>query len=252
MGGNGEDVPRINFDRIAHCYDETRTLPFSQMEAVMGPLVRALSSYRRVLEVGVGTGRFAIPLQRAGIPLIGVDISARMVARGREKGLREVFFADALHLPFQDQSLDAALSIHVLHLLPDWRPALAEVGRVTRKSYYTVATDRKSRPSPFRVYWDYLRDAGCKRPRRGVFERDLPERLPPQERTLIGTFSETKVTSDVIQVLADRIYSGQWETPEKLHREAVEAARRAFPEETLQFEKTLSLLRWDAADLRAN
>ncbi|MEE8198748.1 MAG: class I SAM-dependent methyltransferase [Thermoplasmata archaeon] len=245
-------MPRINFDRIAHRYDETRTLPSSQMEAVMGPLVRALSSYERVLEVGVGTGRFAIPLQRAGIPLIGVDISARMVARGREKGLREVFFADALHLPFHDQSLDAALSIHVLHLLPDWRAALAEVGRVTRTSYYAVATNRKIRPSPFRVYWDYLRDAGYKRSRRGVFERDLPERLPPQERTLLGTFSETKMTSDLIQVLADRVYSGQWETPEKLHRDAVEAARRAFPEETLQFEKTLSLLCWDAADLRAN
>ena len=218
----------------------------------MGPLVKALSSYERVLEVGVGTGRFAIPLQRASIPLIGVDISARMVARGREKGLREVVFADALHLPFHARSLDAALSIHVLHLLPDWQAALAEIGRVTHNSYYTVATDRKSRPSPFRIYWDYLRDAGYKRPRRGVFERDLPERLPPQERTRIGTFSETKVTADVIQVLADRLYSGQWETPEKLHREAVEAARRAFPDETLQFEKTFSLLRWDAADLRAN
>ncbi|MEE9592171.1 MAG: class I SAM-dependent methyltransferase, partial [Thermoplasmata archaeon] len=79
-------MPRTNFDRIAHRYDETRTLPSSQMEAVMGHLVSALSSYDRVLEVGVGTGRFAIPLQRAGIPLIGVDISARMVARAREKG----------------------------------------------------------------------------------------------------------------------------------------------------------------------
>ncbi len=133
-------MPRINFDRIAHCYDETRTLPSSQMEAVMGPLVRALSSYERVLEVGVGTGRFAIPLQRAGIPLIGVDISARMVARGREKGLRDVFFADALHLPFHDQSLDAALSIHVLHLLPDWRSTPACFNRVRAASPSCLGT----------------------------------------------------------------------------------------------------------------
>ncbi|MFQ5919213.1 MAG: class I SAM-dependent methyltransferase, partial [Thermoplasmata archaeon] len=217
--------------------------------AIMEPLVRALSVYDQVLEIGVGTGRFAIPLQQQGVPLIGIDISSRMVGRGREKGLRDFFLADALNLPFRNQSLDAVLSIHVLHLLPDWRAALAEIGRVARDSYYAVATNWKRGPTPFRVYWDYLRDAGYERPRRGVFERDLPKRLSPQGRTLIGTFSEEEKTSELIEILANRIYSGQWETPEELHRDAVEAACRAFPEERLQFEKTLSLLRWDAGAL---
>lgn len=243
-------LPRVNFDRIAHRYDQTRTLPSPQMEAILEPLVGALSSYERVLEVGVGTGRFAIPLQRRGIPLVGVDISSRMVARGREKGLRNVLFADAMNLPFRDRSFEAALSVHVLHLLPDWRAALEEIGRVIRDRYYAVATRWEKGPTPFRVYWDHLREAGYERPRRGVFERDLPEHLPPQGRTLIGTFSEEERTSDLVEILANRVYSGQWETPEQLHRDAVEAARRAFPEETLHFEKTLSLLCWDAETLR--
>lgn len=246
-----EDLPRVSFDRIAHLYDKTRTLPPSQMEPVMEVLVKALSSFERILEIGVGTGRFAIPLQRRGVPLIGVDISPRMVARGRQKGLRDAVFADALNLPFFDRSLDAALSVHVLHLVPDWRAALAEIGRVTRECYYTVATTWKRGPTPFRAYWDYLREAGYERKRRGIFERDLPERLPPQEQTLIGTFSENEKTSDLIRILANRVYSGQWDTPEELHQKAVEAARRAFPQETLDFEKTLSIVRWDARDLRA-
>lgn len=217
----------------------------------MEVLVRALSSHNRVLEVGVGTGRFGIPLQQRGIPLVGMDISPRMIKRGQRKGLRDVFLGDALSLPFRDVAFDATLSIHVLHLMPDWRAALAEFARVTREGYLTVATTWKHGRSPHQVYWDSLRDSGYERPRKGVFERDLPKRLPPRETTRIGTFAEERRARDSLAALGNRVYSGQWETPEELHRQAVEAARREFTDETLQFEKTIALLRWDAADLRS-
>lgn len=243
---------RISFDRIADRYDETRSLPASQMEAVLETLIRAFSSYDRVLEVGVGTGRFGVPLQQRGIPLIGVDIAARMIEQGRRKGLQDVLLGDALSLPFADGTFDAALSVHVLHLLPDWQAALAEFGRVTRDSYFTVATNWKEGWLPYRAYWDFLRDAGYKRRRKGVFERELPERLPPREQTDIGTFLEEQGAQDVLQSLENRVYSGQWETPEDLHRRAVEAVRKEFAGQgTMHREKTITLLRWDARDLRS-
>ncbi|MFQ6012736.1 MAG: class I SAM-dependent methyltransferase [Thermoplasmata archaeon] len=244
-------LPRVSFDRIAHCYDETRTLPAPQMDAIMDALVDALSACDRVLEVGVGTGRFGVPLQQRGIRLVGLDIAPGMIARGREKGLRDVLLGDALTLPFRNAAFDAALSVHVLHLLPDWRVALAEFARVARDSYYTVATTWKNGRSPHRVYWDFIQASGYGRPRQGVFERDLPDHVPPRERTPIGTFSEEREATDALDALANRVYSGQWNIPEDFHREAVRAARRAFPEGTLHFEKTVDLLRWDARDLRS-
>src|SRR4029079_12080508 len=35
----------------------------------------------RVLELGCGTGRVTLPLARAGVPIVGVDRSASMLAR---------------------------------------------------------------------------------------------------------------------------------------------------------------------------
>src|SRR5262245_38876190 len=39
----------------------------------------------RVLELGCGTGRISVPLARAGIPLVGVDRSAPMLARAARR-----------------------------------------------------------------------------------------------------------------------------------------------------------------------
>src|SRR5256886_16170739 len=85
-----------------------------------------------LLEVGVGTGRYAVPLQKSGIRLVGVDISRKMVEFGLAKGLRDVVFADAARLPFVSGSFDVATTNHVLHLIPDWRDGLRGIARVTR------------------------------------------------------------------------------------------------------------------------
>ena len=46
-----------------------------------------------VLELGCGTGRIAVPLLKAGIPLVGIDRSAPMLARARQR-LRRAGLAD--------------------------------------------------------------------------------------------------------------------------------------------------------------
>lgn len=38
-----------------------------------------------VLELGCGTGRFTLPIAKAGIPITGLDITPEMLARAREK-----------------------------------------------------------------------------------------------------------------------------------------------------------------------
>src|SRR3989454_4698861 len=111
---------RLSFDRVAAIYDETRSLAPRAMARVLAVLVDELRG-KRVLEVGVGTGRYAVPLQKSGIRVVGVDISRKMVEFGLAKGLRDVVFADAARLPFVSGSFDVATTNHVLHLIPDWR-----------------------------------------------------------------------------------------------------------------------------------
>jgi ubiquinone/menaquinone biosynthesis C-methylase UbiE len=49
----------------------------------------ALQSGNRALELGVGTGRVAIPLARAEITIVGIDNSAHMLRVAREKLAKE-------------------------------------------------------------------------------------------------------------------------------------------------------------------
>ena len=126
----------VNFDRAAGFYDSSRTLS-PEGEAWVTKLLGAeLAGRGRCLEIGVGTGRVALPLHRSGLPMVGIDISPKMVDRLVEKaGGRPPFplaLADATALPFGDATFGAALAAHVLHLIPPWRQGVVELARVVR------------------------------------------------------------------------------------------------------------------------
>lgn len=59
----------------------------------------------------------------------GVDASIEMVERARAKGLT-VHHGTAEQLPFESGSFDVAVLSSVLHLIPDWKAAIAEARRV--------------------------------------------------------------------------------------------------------------------------
>ena len=73
-------------EEVAARYDEDETGMFDP--AVVGPAVDLLAELAhggRVLELGIGTGRIAIPLARRGIVVHGIDLSEAMVAKLRAK-----------------------------------------------------------------------------------------------------------------------------------------------------------------------
>lgn len=122
-----------NFDRAAGFYDETRRLPPADMAAFVARLREGFGDVRRILEIGVGTGRVAVPLAEAGYDVTGVDISERMLAVLAAKGSAvRAQVADATDLPFEDDTFDGGLAVHVFHLIPDWPVAVAELVRVVR------------------------------------------------------------------------------------------------------------------------
>lgn len=70
---------------VASHYDDDGPMFSSE---VIGSTVEFLAEVARggaALELGVGTGRIAIPLARRGVPVHGIDLSEAMVARLREK-----------------------------------------------------------------------------------------------------------------------------------------------------------------------
>src|SRR5690349_80341 len=123
----------VSFDRIAKIYDATRWsgVPAPVMEKILAAMRDTLKDCHLVLDIGIGTGRFAQYLVKTGLSVVGVDVSLRMMSQAREKGVRDLVRADAQNLPFRDLSFDGAVMIHVLHLVRDWVQTIHEVGRVT-------------------------------------------------------------------------------------------------------------------------
>jgi SAM-dependent methyltransferase len=126
-----------SFDRAAGIYDGTRGLPDHVLDAVADALAAEIGSRGPVLEIGVGTGRIALPLAARGIAVHGVDVATAMLAELLRKsegaGLPVwVCRADATALPVADDSCAAGIASLVLHLLADWRGAVRELLRVIR------------------------------------------------------------------------------------------------------------------------
>ena len=110
-------------------YDTTRAASPSVLE----PLRLALTGVGvgRLLDVGGGTGNYAVALAAAGWQPVVVDRNPGMLTVAAGKGLT-VCRGDAAQLPFPDASVDAVTLISMLHHVPDWEVALAEGRRVTR------------------------------------------------------------------------------------------------------------------------
>jgi SAM-dependent methyltransferase len=73
-------------ERVAARYDESSAEMFDP--AVVDPavdLLVELAGSGRALELGIGTGRIALPLARRGVPVHGIELSRAMVARLRAK-----------------------------------------------------------------------------------------------------------------------------------------------------------------------
>jgi len=123
----------LDFDPLAADYDRLRPAGRA-WEELSERTLAVLGDFRRLLDVGCGTGRFAAFAKgRRGGRVWGVDPSPEMLRRARERpdaggiGWKQ---APADRLPFTDGWFDAAHMHLVVHTLPDRPAALAEIGRV--------------------------------------------------------------------------------------------------------------------------
>lgn len=91
----------------------------------------------RVLEVGVGTG-IALPLYPSHCQVVGIDLSAGMLAKARQRQSAyelknvELHLMDAGQMDFPDDSFDTVMAAYVVTAVPDYRKVVSEMIRVCR------------------------------------------------------------------------------------------------------------------------
>lgn len=88
----------------------------------------------RLLDIGAGTGRTAIPLALRGAKVVAADASEAMLAVAAQKATAagvelEIEQCDVQNLHHSDRSFDTVLCFRVLMHVPDWQLAVAEICR---------------------------------------------------------------------------------------------------------------------------
>ena len=150
------------FDQVAAKYDVTNDiLALGQTRRWRSAVRKALNPRPgdRILDIAAGTGTSSAAFASTGATVIPADFSLGMLEVGqrRNPGLPYTA-ADALHLPFADNSFDAVTMSFGLRNVADRTVALREFLRVTKPGGSLVICEF-SHPTfaPFRtVYTEYL------------------------------------------------------------------------------------------------
>lgn len=106
-------------------FDENKEIYQSELLA----LKKVIPVNKKGLEVGVGTGRFAVPFDIK----LGIDPSESMLTIAAAKGIKAVK-GYAENLPFEDNSFDFILFVTTICFLDDISKALKESYRVLKEN----------------------------------------------------------------------------------------------------------------------
>src|SRR3989337_3951512 len=121
------------FDELAQEYDKWFDESRCAYESEVLALRKFIPKNGKGLEVGVGTGRFAIPL---GVK-IGVEPAKAMADIARKRGII-VVEAMAEDLPFDDASFDFVLMVTTICFLQNPIRGLEEAKRVLKPGGYMI------------------------------------------------------------------------------------------------------------------
>jgi demethylmenaquinone methyltransferase / 2-methoxy-6-polyprenyl-1,4-benzoquinol methylase len=157
------DGVRAMFDRIAPVYDAMNRVFTMGLDGRWRRLAAAavVTPGDRVLDAACGTGDLALADRKAGGEVTGLDFSERMLERARRKSDRiEWVRGDALALPFDDASFDAATIGFGIRNVDNLDTGLRELARVVRPGG-RLAVLEITRPTGvlrpfFRLWFDVL------------------------------------------------------------------------------------------------
>ena len=197
-------------ERVAARYDESSAEMFDrEVVAPVVDLLVELAGRGRALELGIGTGRIALPLAQRGVLVHGIELSEAMVARLRAKP-----GGDDIHVTIGDF-------------------ATATVGGTFSLAYLVFntifnLTTQEAQVACFRNVAAHLVPSGC-----FVIEAGVPDvqRLVPGENIRAFRVSENRWGFDEYDIATQRLISHHLEVVEgRLERVSV-PFRYAWPAE---------------------
>jgi SAM-dependent methyltransferase len=180
-------MPKNYFgERVAERYDETSADMFDP--AKVDPVVECLAelaSDGSALELGIGTGRIAVPLAQRGIRVHGIDLSEAMVSQLRRKP-----GADRIGVTIGDFA----------------RATVEERFSVAYLVFNTIMnlTSQDEQVACFRNVAAHLRPGGC-----FVIEVGIPDlqRLPPGETVRAFTVTPERLGFDEYEIATQGLIS---------------------------------------------
>jgi SAM-dependent methyltransferase len=204
-------VPEDHFgEHVAARYDESSAEMFDP--AVVDPAVDFLAELAgdgAALELGIGTGRIALPLAARGVRVQGIDLSEAMAARLRAKpGSEEIGVTIG---DFATTRVDGTFSLAYL--------VYNTIGNLTTQDEQVAC---------FQNAADHLQPRGC-----FVIEKGVPSlrRLPPGETFRVFDFGPTHVGVDELDPATQRLVSHHFSLVDGVWKLASTPFRDVWPSE---------------------
>lgn len=262
-------MPSISFDPVAHNYDQTRGYPSGVEQEIARALEQTAHATEQTafIEVGVGTGRIALPLAALGHTYTGVDISEKMLAQLESKLLLQnweeytqpwgsradeidltthpvrrfarvdpaaslrLVTSDITTLPFPNASFDAAIAVHIFHLVDGWQQAVREALRVLRPGGYLLHCwdehDDTALNSVTEVWLKIVEGLGGSVSRPGAASHRMvsawlrEQGLPVEELSLVR-WESTTTPRRALQRITSRLWSRTWLLPDDIFQSSVQ------------------------------
>ncbi|MCU0498338.1 MAG: class I SAM-dependent methyltransferase [Anaerolineae bacterium] len=231
----------VIFNQAADFYDQTRGFPPGQDHAIATFLAQSagLTRESRVLEIGIGTGRIALPLAALTGPLYGVDLSRSMMDRIADKAADypdsrlHLAQADVMDLPFATGRFDAVIVVHVLHLVADAQRTVKELARVLRPGGVVLHAWNERNEAVFKPLMDAWHNAippqEAHRDRWHVVKpifQDLGWDEMGDEQ--IYSFIQEQSPQEMVRRYRERVWSSLWTMPDEVWARGVAAVEHAL------------------------
>ncbi|MDF2630596.1 MAG: Methyltransferase type 11 [Symbiobacteriaceae bacterium] len=231
------------FDKVADIYDATRGFARGVDGEICQWILQRLTADPAITEIGVGTGRVALPFIAGGVRYTGIDVAEGMVdvlqaKLGGDLRRSQLYVGDVHEgLPVADASQDAVVAVAVMHLLDPAR-ALAQVRRVLKPHGALIwGEDRLDPASPrARIRSHYIGALPPASPQitGEAHRRILGEWGATATRHTVATWQFDESPATALESLRQREQSFTWVLDDAAHAEAVRRtearARQLWPD----------------------
>ncbi len=127
-------MPKIGpFETSSQAYDDWFNEYSNLYDAEIEAIKKILPPFKNAIEIGVGSGRFAVPL---GI-MTGVEPSGKMAEIAKSRGI-EVIEGAAEDLPFENETFDFSLMVTTICFVNDPLLSLQNIYRILKPNGYAI------------------------------------------------------------------------------------------------------------------